>query len=105
MNLSPLARWLLRIFTWLALAFLYVPLMHVENLTIQQYMLARFDDLVERARTRSPQNVRFFAFARDYARRHVDVVATFGRFPHRNAILGRLSTPSEEAFLVDNPGF
>jgi uncharacterized protein (DUF924 family) len=41
----------------------------------------------------------------DYARRHVDIVAKFGRFPHRNQILGRQSTPSEQVLLVDNPGF
>jgi uncharacterized protein (DUF924 family) len=85
--------------------FLYVPLMHVESLTMQQYMLAQFDDLLERARTTSPQNMDFFELARDYARRHVDVVAQFGRFPHRNEILGRQSTAAEKAFLVDNPGF
>ena len=85
--------------------FLYVPLMHVENLTIQEYMLGRFDDLVARAATRSPQNADFFQFARDYARRHVEVVAKFGRFPHRNAILKRESTSEEESFLRDNPGF
>jgi uncharacterized protein (DUF924 family) len=85
--------------------FLYVPLMHVENLTIQQYMLEQFDDLVERAGRRSPQNAEFFAFARDYARRHVEVVAEFGRFPHRNEILGRPSTDAEKAFLLEHPGF
>jgi uncharacterized protein (DUF924 family) len=85
--------------------FLYVPLMHVENLTLQEYMLARFDDLVVRAATRSPQNRQFFEFARDYARRHVEVVSKFGRFPHRNEILNRQSTAAEKAFLVDHPGF
>jgi uncharacterized protein (DUF924 family) len=85
--------------------FLYVPLMHVENLTIQEYMLAQFDDLVDRARTRSPQNRQFFEFARDYARRHVEVVSRFGRFPHRNEILNRQSTAAEKSYLVDNPGF
>lgn len=39
------------------------------------------------------------------ARRHVEVVAKFGRFPHRNAIPGRYSTAAEKAFLVDRPGF
>jgi uncharacterized protein (DUF924 family) len=38
-----------------------------------------------------------------YARLHHDVVARFGRFPHRNALLGRVSTPEEEAFLKE-PG-
>ncbi len=85
--------------------FLYVPLMHVENLTLQEYMLGRFDDLVARARTQSPHNLGFFQFAQDYARRHVEVVAKFGRFPHRNSILKRETTPAEESFLRDNPGF
>jgi len=35
----------------------------------------------------------------NYAQRHHDIVARFGRFPHRNAVLGRTSTPEEEAFL------
>jgi uncharacterized protein (DUF924 family) len=39
----------------------------------------------------------------DYAHRHRDVIARFGRFPHRNAILGRASTPEESAFL-QQPG-
>jgi uncharacterized protein (DUF924 family) len=36
----------------------------------------------------------------DFARRHRDLVARFGRFPHRNAALGRTSTPEETAFLA-----
>jgi uncharacterized protein (DUF924 family) len=79
--------------------FLYVPLMHSENLTLQQAMVARFEGLVELAALRSPQNKAFFEFALDYARRHLQVVETFGRFPHRNVILGRISTPSELEFL------
>lgn len=79
--------------------FLYVPLMHSENLTIQQAMVARFESLVALAASRSPRNVEFFEFALDYARRHRQVVETFGRFPHRNAILGRASTPPELEFL------
>ena len=39
----------------------------------------------------------------DYMRRHRDIIARFGRFPHRNAILGRPSTPEELAFL-QQPG-
>ena len=35
----------------------------------------------------------------DYARRHLEIVARFGRFPHRNAVLGRTSTPAELEFL------
>jgi uncharacterized protein (DUF924 family) len=79
--------------------FLYVPLMHSENLTLQQAMVARFESLAGLAAARSPQNKQFFEFALDYARRHREVVQTFGRFPHRNALLGRTSTPSELEFL------
>lgn len=79
--------------------FLYVPLMHSENLTLQQAMVARFESLVEQAALRSPQNRAFFEFALDYARRHLRVVERFGRFPHRNAILGRSSTRAELEFL------
>jgi len=79
--------------------FLYVPLMHAENLTLQQTMVRRFEGLVELAAARSPQNSGFFEFALDYARRHLDVIERFGRFPHRNEILGRRSTPEELQFL------
>jgi uncharacterized protein (DUF924 family) len=86
--------------------FLYVPLMHAENLTLQQAMVARFESLAGLAATRSPQNEQFFEVALDYARRHRDVVAKFGRFPHRNALLGRTSTPPELEFLeLDGSSF
>ncbi len=37
----------------------------------------------------------------DFAREHRDIIVKFGRFPHRNATLGRESTPEEVAFLTD----
>jgi uncharacterized protein (DUF924 family) len=40
-----------------------------------------------------------------WARHHRDIVARFGRFPHRNAILGRESTPEEVAFLAEEDAF
>jgi uncharacterized protein (DUF924 family) len=79
--------------------FLYVPLMHVENLTLQQAMVARFEGLAALAAVRSPKNVSFFEFALEYARKHREVIEKFGRFPHRNAILGRHSTAAELEFL------
>lgn len=86
--------------------FLYVPLMHAENLTLQQSMVARFEGLAELSVTRSPQNTQFFEFALDYARRHREVVAKLARFPHRNVLLGRTSTPSELEFLkLDGSSF
>jgi uncharacterized protein (DUF924 family) len=75
--------------------FLSVPLMHVENLTLQERMLGDFEALVELAATRSPLNVGFFRFSLDYAKRHVELIREFGRFPHRNALLGRTSTAGE----------
>jgi uncharacterized protein (DUF924 family) len=39
----------------------------------------------------------------DYAWRHLDVIRRFGRFPHRNPVLGRANTPDEEAYLAE-PG-
>ena len=42
---------------------------------------------------------------RDYAIAHRDVIARFGRFPHRNAALGRDSTPEEQAWLDAGGGF
>lgn len=41
----------------------------------------------------------------DYARKHRDVIARFGRFPHRNAVLGRASAPAEQAWLEAGGGF
>ncbi|MEQ9815394.1 MAG: DUF924 family protein [Azospirillaceae bacterium] len=71
--------------------FLYLPLEHSEDLADQQACL----DLV-RNRIGDAEYVK-------YAQAHLDIVARFGRFPHRNAILGRESTPEEEAFLAQ-PG-
>jgi uncharacterized protein (DUF924 family) len=79
--------------------FLLVPFMHVENLTFQQAMVARFEDLVALARTRSPANLGFYENALDFARRHLAIIEGFGRFPHRNALLGRTSTLAEQELL------
>ena len=62
--------------------------------------LARFRALAEGA---PPDARETFAAYLDYAVRHRDVIARFGRFPHRNAALGRTSTAEELAFL-QQPG-
>ncbi len=72
--------------------FVYMPFMHAEDLAMQQRSLALFRQL--QAETGE------FAGALDYAVRHHDIVARFGRFPHRNQILGRTSTAEELAFLA-----
>jgi uncharacterized protein (DUF924 family) len=79
--------------------FLYMPLMHAEDLARQEQMLGLFRALLELARGRSPCNVGFFEKALSRAESHYAVIERFGRFPHRNAILGRASTADEIAFL------
>jgi uncharacterized protein (DUF924 family) len=79
--------------------FLYLPLMHAEDLGAHERCVTLFAELASLAKERSPGNAGFLASAVDYARRHRDIVARFGRFPHRNAILARTSTPEEAEFL------
>jgi dihydropteroate synthase type 2 len=64
--------------------FLYMPLMHSEDRAMQERSLAKFAEL---------------GTSFDYAKQHADIVIRFGRFPHRNAILGRESVPEEVDFL------
>ena len=67
-------------------AFLYMPLMHSEDLADQERCCALF-----RA-TGETDNLKF-------ADEHADIIRRFGRFPHRNRVLGRSTTPEEQAFL------
>jgi uncharacterized protein (DUF924 family) len=62
--------------------------------------VALFETLAAEA---SPELREFLEVTADYARRHRDVIARFGRFPHRNRVLGRASTAEEIAFL-EQPG-
>jgi uncharacterized protein (DUF924 family) len=80
-------------------SFLYMPFMHAECLDAQERGVRAFALLAELARARSPGVAAFFRGSHEYARRHRDIVERFGRFPHRNAILGRPSTPEEIEFL------
>jgi len=73
--------------------FLYMPFQHSESRDTQTRSLELFAAL---ARDGLPDPLQ-------WAQRHHDIVARFGRFPHRNGILGRASTPEEEAFLRE-PG-
>jgi uncharacterized protein (DUF924 family) len=72
-------------------SFMYLPLMHSETLADQEQSLALY-----RAEG-DPENMK-------YAEHHADIIRRFGRFPHRNAILGRPTTPEEQVFL-DGGGF
>jgi uncharacterized protein (DUF924 family) len=71
-------------------SFLYLPFEHSENLVDQARSVTLFTDLGD-------------ARHLDYAIRHCEVIRQFGRFPHRNTILGRVSTPAEVTFLAQ-PG-
>jgi uncharacterized protein (DUF924 family) len=73
------------------LEFLYLPLMHSEQLADQERCVELFRN------TPNADNL-------GYAKQHADIIQRFGRFPHRNAVLGRITTPEEQAFL-DGGGF
>jgi uncharacterized protein (DUF924 family) len=71
--------------------FLYMPFMHSEHLPDQMHCVELF---------RKAGNTESLKYAED----HADIIRRFGRFPHRNRILGRATTPDEQAFL-DEGGF
>lgn len=77
--------------------FAYLPLEHAEDIGLQQRSIILFEALCEEASPAERQ--RFEGFV-DYARRHGEVIARYGRFPHRNAVLGRVSTPEEMHYLA-----
>ena len=84
LQLTPFQRW-----------FAYMPFEHAEDARMQEQAVALFSGLSGFGKP--------FDGALDYAHRHRGVITRFGRFPHRNAILGRTSTPEELAFL-QQPG-
>jgi uncharacterized protein (DUF924 family) len=75
--------------------FAYLPLEHSESLDDQRECVARFEAL-------GRENAALADYV-TYARKHLEIVERFGRFPHRNAALGRRSTPDEVEFL-EQPG-
>nr|WP_260799727.1 DUF924 domain-containing protein [Chromobacterium vaccinii] len=77
-----------------ARVFFYLPFEHSEDMADQRRSLELFSAL-DAALPGSNYL--------DFARRHERVVAEFGRFPHRNAALGRTSTPAEQSYLAQ-PG-
>jgi uncharacterized protein (DUF924 family) len=81
-------------------AFFYLPLEHAEDLQLQERSVKVFRNLLAEAPAEWREVCESFL---DYAIRHRDIIARFGRFPHRNKVLGRLSTAEEEAFLKE-PG-
>lgn len=80
--------------------FFYLPYEHSESLEDQRIAVAKIRANHERAQGEARQLLEQTV---DYAVRHHSVIVRFGRFPHRNAILGRPSTPAELEFLQE-PG-
>jgi uncharacterized protein (DUF924 family) len=79
--------------------FFLMPLQHAESLVVQQRSVAAFDDLVSSAPDKELR--RMLAGFADYAHQHHDIIRRFGRFPHRNRVLGRADTEAERAFLAE----
>ena len=79
--------------------FVYMPLMHAEAIKAQRLSVGYFAELVEESKKNNPGNTHYYSYSWDYANRHYAIIERFGRFPHRNAVLDRLSTPEEIEFL------
>ena len=71
--------------------FFYLPYQHHEDMTSQNRAVAIYENYV--AAGGDPETLRF-------ARLHADLIARFGRFPHRNAVMGRISTADEIGYLA-----
>ena len=71
--------------------FFYMPLMHSESLSNHDLFLSKVQ----------PEGDQFLKQAIDFAHQHKDIVARFGRYPHRNEVLGRQPTAEEIKFLAD----
>lgn len=80
--------------------FFYLPLEHAESMEHQEHSVRLYTKLFQEVPANQVDQFRGYL---TFALRHRNIVARFGRFPHRNAILGRTSTPEETAFLLE-PG-
>ena len=78
--------------------FFYLPLEHSESLSMQKRCLDEMARLVELAPADCKKEFEGFLA---YARAHYEVIEKYGRFPHRNAVLGRESTVEEKAYLSE----
>jgi uncharacterized protein (DUF924 family) len=77
--------------------FFFLPLGHSEDITNQEQVVRLAEELAKEA----PQELRgILEFSANQARGHRDVIARFGRHPHRNEVLGRQSTPEELEYLA-----
>lgn len=87
---------------WAGQVFFYMPLMHAEDIAIQHTCVDCFTQLRQRVpvalQRHLDSNLRF-------AREHLEIIKQFGRFPHRNAVLGRVSRGDELGFLKHAPRY
>ena len=92
MSLSPIQR-----------VFFYMPLQHAESKKVQEKSVALYNKL---AASVSPTYRETFETVAQFAELHKDIIDQFGRFPHRNKLLGRANTPEEDEYLAgDAPEF
>lgn len=83
--------------------FFYMPLQHAESRKVQEKSTQIFNKLAEAV---SPTLRETFETVAQFAELHADIIRQYGRFPHRNAILGRENTPEEAEYLAgDAPSF
>jgi len=83
--------------------FFYMPLQHAESRKVQAKSVELYDRLAESV---SPTLQETFLTVAQFAELHKDIVDQFGRFPHRNILLGRENTPEENEYLAgDSPDF
>jgi len=83
--------------------FFYMPLQHAESRKVQAKSVELYDRLAESV---SPTLQETFLTVAQFAELHKDIVDQFGRFPHRNSLLGRENTPEENEYLAgDSPDF
>lgn len=75
--------------------FFYLPLEHAEDLQLQRMSLREFTRLADDA----PYGAALGSEVDRYAERHFEIIERFGRFPHRNEVIGRPTTPEEAEFL------
>ena len=87
---------------WVGRVFLYMPLMHAEDLALQEQCVACFAQLVADAPDALKPKLQGNL---DFALQHQAIIARFGRFPYRNAVLGRASSAEEDDFLRNGPRF
>ena len=87
---------------WVGRAFMYMPLMHTEDLANQDECVRRFTQLHAEVPDALKDSIQSHLKS---AHEHRDIIARFGRFPYRNAVLGRTSSAPERDFLALGPRF